>query len=71
MGTEASELEGAILLACNLVAKVATLGCEVRVLAQALDPAKQELQLPVRSSGCVLGNLSGKVSNSVTYVSSF
>jgi hypothetical protein len=36
-------LDGSILLACNFVTEVATLRCEVRVLAQVLDPAKEEL----------------------------
>jgi hypothetical protein len=57
IGTSALELPRTILLACNLVAEVATLRCEVGVLAQALDSAKQELQLSVRSCGCVLRNL--------------
>jgi hypothetical protein len=32
-----------IRLACNFVAKVATLRCEVGAFAQALDPAEEEL----------------------------
>jgi hypothetical protein len=36
-------LDGSILLACNFVTEVATLRCEVRVLAQVLDPAEEEL----------------------------
>ena len=50
-------LDSSILLACNLVAEVATLRCEVRVFAQVLDSAKQVLKLSVRSSGCVLRDL--------------
>lgn len=51
-------LDGSVLLACNFVAEVATLRCEVRVLAQVLDPAEKEFQLPVCGGGCVLRNLS-------------
>jgi hypothetical protein len=36
-------LDSGILLACNLVAEVATLCCEVGVFAQVVDPAEQEL----------------------------
>jgi len=46
-----------ILLACNFVAEVAALRCEVRVLAQVLNPAEEELELPECGGGCVLRNL--------------
>jgi hypothetical protein len=36
-------LDGSILLACDFVAEVAALRCEVRVLAQVLDSAEKEL----------------------------
>jgi hypothetical protein len=50
--------DGSILLACNFVTEVATLRCEVRVLAQVLDPAEEEFELPVCGGGCVLRDLS-------------
>ena len=51
-----------ILLACNLVAEVAALRCEIRVLAQVLNPAEEELELPVCGSGCILRNLLHRIS---------
>lgn len=41
----------------NLIAEVATLSCEVRAFAQTLNPAQQELKVPVCGRGRVLRNL--------------
>lgn len=59
---EALMLNRSILLARNFVAEATTLCCEVRAFAQVLNPAEQELELPIRSCGCILRNLSKKVS---------
>lgn len=61
-GLDALVPAGSILLACNFIAEIATLCCKVRDLAQVLDSAEQELELPVCSGGCVLRNLSQEIS---------
>jgi hypothetical protein len=63
IGASILELPRTVLLTCNLVAEAATLRREVGVFTQALDSAKQELQLPVRSCGRILRDLSERVSN--------
>jgi hypothetical protein len=68
IGASALELPRTILLDCNLITEVSTLGREVGVFTQALDSAKQELQLPIRSCGCVLRDLSKRVSNGTGHV---
>lgn len=49
---------GSILLARDFVTEVATLCCKVRDLAQVLDPAEEELELPVCGGRSVLRDLS-------------
>jgi hypothetical protein len=65
LAIEASTLEPprTILLDCNLIPEFATLCSEVGVFTQALDSAKQELQLPVCSCGRILRDLSKRVSS--------
>lgn len=47
---------GIPLASTNRVAKVAFLGREIRTLSQTLDPAEQELQLPISRGRGVLRN---------------
>lgn len=60
-------LDRGILLACNFVAEVTTLRGKVGVFAQALDSAKEELQLSIRSCGRVLRDLSELISNDISW----